>query len=39
VRGGPDREWQDGPRRNALIFIGRNLDRAELVRGFEKCLA
>jgi len=39
VRGGPDREWEDGPRRNALVFIGRNLDRAELVSGFEKCLA
>jgi G3E family GTPase len=39
VRGGPDREWKDGPRRNALVFIGRNLDRAELIGGFEKCLA
>ena len=39
VRGGPDREWEVGPRRNALVFIGRNLDRAELVSGFEKCLA
>jgi G3E family GTPase len=39
VRGGPDRPWEDAPRRTSLVFIGRNLNRAELVRGFESCLA
>ncbi|MFM9372818.1 CobW family GTP-binding protein [Streptomyces sp. Da 82-17] len=32
--------WRDGePRRNRLVFIGRNLDREELERGFASCLA
>ena len=35
----PDRPWGSEPRHNALIFIGRNLDRAELERGFRTCLA
>jgi len=35
----PDREWGDEPRRNKLIFIGRNLDRDELTEGFRSCLA
>jgi G3E family GTPase len=34
----PDRPWKDGERRNQVIFIGRNLDRAELERGFRACL-
>jgi G3E family GTPase len=35
-----DRSWKPGEkRRNQLIFIGRNLDRDELVRGFKGCLA
>lgn len=35
----PDRPWKIGEeRRNQLIFIGRNLDREELNREFEKCL-
>lgn len=34
-----DRPWGDSPRRNKLIFIGRNLDRDELVEGFQGCLA
>ncbi len=35
-----DREWKsDQERRNTLIFIGRNLDRAELNAGFRGCLA
>ena len=37
--GRPDRPWGDEPRYNSLIFIGRNLDRAELTKGFEACLA
>jgi G3E family GTPase len=34
--GGP---WGDKPRRNSLVFIGRNLDRDELNQSFRKCLA
>jgi G3E family GTPase len=37
--GRPDRPWGAEPRHNALIFIGRNLDRAELNEGFRGCLA
>ena len=38
--GKPDRPWKAGePRSNKLIFIGRNLDRAELTEGFKSCLA
>ncbi|NJK90728.1 MAG: GTP-binding protein [Blastochloris sp.] len=37
--GRPDRPWGEEPRRNRVIFIGRNLDRAELNREFEACLA
>jgi G3E family GTPase len=37
--GRPDRPWGEGERHNSLIFIGRNLDRAELNEGFKKCLA
>jgi len=37
--GKPDRPWGAEPRRNTLIFIGRNLDRAELNEGFRSCLA
>ena len=37
--GRPDREWGNEPRINTLIFIGRNLDRAELNEGFKSCLA
>ncbi|MBM3725913.1 MAG: GTP-binding protein [Acidobacteria bacterium] len=36
--GRPDREWGKEPRHNSFIFIGRNLDRAELTEGFMKCL-
>jgi G3E family GTPase len=39
VAGSPDRAWDDAPRRSSMIFIGRNLDRETLVRGFEACLA
>ena len=36
--GQPDRPWGDAPRRNQLIFIGRNLDEQDMRRGFEACL-
>lgn len=36
--GKPDRPWGVEPRRNSLIFIGRNLDREQLNEGFRKCL-
>jgi len=34
----PDREWGDDPRRNQLVFIGRNLDEQDMRDGFEACL-
>ena len=34
----PDRPWGDSPRRNQLVFIGRNLDEQGMRRGFEECL-
>ncbi len=37
--GRPDRPWGMEQRHNSLIFIGRNLNRAELNEGFKKCLA
>lgn len=37
--GRPDRPWGDNPRRNSLVFIGRNLDRKALTEGFQACLA
>jgi G3E family GTPase len=37
--GGPGKPWGPEPRQNALIFIGRNLDRRELNEGFRACLA
>ena len=37
--GRPDRPWGTEPRRNTLVFIGRNLDRKELNDGFRACLA
>jgi G3E family GTPase len=37
--GRPDRAWGSEPRRNSLIFIGRNLDREALNEGFRACLA
>lgn len=37
--GRPERPWGEQPRRNSLIFIGRNLDRAALNEGFKACLA
>jgi G3E family GTPase len=37
--GRPDRPWGDEARHNSLIFIGRNLNRAELNQSFRDCLA
>ena len=37
--GRPDRPWGNEPRRNSMIFIGRNLNRTELNEGFIRCLA
>ncbi len=37
--GKEDKPWGKTPRSNKLIFIGRNLNRAELEEGFKKCLA
>jgi G3E family GTPase len=34
-----DREWGSEPRANTLVFIGKNLDRDALTRGFEACLS
>ncbi len=34
----PDKEWGNEPRRNQLVFIGKNLDEAEMSREFDKCL-
>ncbi len=36
ANGGP---WGDRQRKNALVFIGRHLDRQSLVAGFRSCLA
>jgi G3E family GTPase len=36
--GRPDRLWGEQPRKNSLIFIGRNLDRDALNAEFEACL-
>jgi G3E family GTPase len=36
--GRPDRPWGKEARHNALIFIGRNLNRVELNEEFKKCL-
>ena len=36
--GQPDRSWDDLPRRNQLIFIGRNLNEQGMRQGFMDCL-
>ena len=36
--GQPDRPWGDSPRRNQLVFIGRNLDEQGMRQGFQACL-
>lgn len=37
--GAVGRPWGSAPRVNRLTFIGRNLDRDDLVGGFRRCLA
>jgi len=37
--GRPGRPWGDEPRRNVLVFIGRNLNRTRLEEGFRNCLS
>jgi G3E family GTPase len=37
--GRPDRAWGSAPRSSQLVFIGRKLDRDELLAGFSACLA
>ncbi|MBC8070663.1 MAG: GTP-binding protein [Deltaproteobacteria bacterium] len=37
--GRADRPWGEEPPASDLVFIGRNLDREALTRGFERCLA
>jgi G3E family GTPase len=37
--GRPDQPWGTRKRENQMVFIGRNLDREELVAGFRACLA
>ncbi len=34
----PEKPWGDAPRRNQLVFIGRNLDEQSIRTGFEACL-
>ena len=34
----PDKEWGNEPRRNQLVFIGRNLDEEQMKKDFDKCL-
>jgi G3E family GTPase len=37
--GRPERLWGNAPRANQLVFIGRKLDREELLAGFTACVA
>ena len=36
--GKPDRPWGNSPRRNQLVFIGRNSDEQDIRQSFEACL-
>lgn len=36
--GQPDKPWGDSPRNNLLVFIGRKLNRSELIQSFRDCL-
>ena len=36
--GKPDRPWGSLPRKNQLVFIGRNLNEQEMLKGFEACV-
>ena len=38
VNAQPDRPWEDLPRRNQLVFIGRSVDEERIRNGFEACL-
>jgi G3E family GTPase len=33
-----DQPWGAAPRNNVFVFIGRNLNREELVGGFKACM-
>ena len=37
--GRPERPWGNSPRASQLVFIGRKLDREELMAGFAACIA
>ncbi|WOH05520.1 hypothetical protein DCAR_0624937 [Daucus carota subsp. sativus] len=38
-QGSPDRPWEkDEPRVNKVVFIGKNLDKQEIEKGFRACL-
>jgi G3E family GTPase len=37
--GREDKPWGSAPRASDMVFIGRNLDREALVKGFERCRA
>jgi G3E family GTPase len=40
IEGDTQRDWRDGEKRiSRLVFIGRNLDRAELETAFAACAA
>jgi G3E family GTPase len=39
INDGQAGEWGEQPRRCSVVFIGRNLDRAQLNREFQECLA
>ena len=34
----PDKPWGDAPRRNQVVFIGRELDEQGIRNGFDSCL-
>ncbi len=37
--GKPDRPWKEGEiRKNELVFIGRNLDQAQMRKDFKQCI-
>lgn len=38
-QGSPDRPWhEDEPRVNKIVFIGKNLDKQEIEKGFKACI-
>lgn len=38
-QGSPDRLWEPDERRiNKIVFIGKNLDKDEIEKGFKSCL-